>query len=72
MLDCLHDHGHDFDDDHQYLCQIIFLPSTEVFYPDTKEFLVHEYQFMMSKAASQETFNKTITFINHYSSSSEK
>ena len=48
------------------------IPVTEVFYPDTKEFLVHEYQFMMSKAASQETFNKTITFINHYSSSSEK
>ena len=48
------------------------IPVTEVFYPDAKEFLVHEYQFMMSKAASQETFNKTITFINHYSSSSEK
>ena len=48
------------------------IPVTEVFYPDAKEFLVHEYQFMMSKAASQETFNKTIAFINHYSLSSEK
>jgi hypothetical protein len=26
--------------------------------------LVHEYQFMMSKAASQETFEKTIQFLN--------
>ena len=54
------------------VCMSQKIPVTEVCDPDTKEFLVHEYQFMMSKAASQETFNKTITFINHYSSSSEK
>ena len=40
------------------------VPVTEVFYPDSKEWLVHEYQFMMSKAASQETFEKTIQFLN--------
>ena len=47
------------------------IPVTEVFYPNSKEFLVHEYQFMMSKVASQETFKKTLDFINHYSSLSE-
>ena len=36
---------------------------TEVFYPDSKEFLVHEYQFMMSKKASQQTLERTLEFI---------
>ena len=45
------------------------IPITEVFYPDSKEFLVHEYQFMMSKKASQQTFAKTIQFIQKYSAS---
>lgn len=45
------------------------IPITEVFYPDSKEFLVHEYQFMMSKKASQQTFAKTIQFIQKYSPS---
>ncbi len=40
---------------------------TEVFYPDSKELLVHEYQFMMSKKASQETFVKTIDFLEQTS-----
>jgi len=40
---------------------------TEVFYPDSKEFLVHEYQFMMSKQASQITFDRTIDFIKQTS-----
>jgi acetyl esterase/lipase len=40
------------------------IPVTEAFYPDSKELLVHEYQFMMSKKASQETFVKTVDFIN--------
>ncbi|OTG67911.1 alpha/beta hydrolase [Acinetobacter sp. ANC 4470] len=48
------------------------IPVTEVFYPDSKESLVHEYQFMMSKAASQETFKKTIDFISYYSPSSKE
>lgn len=39
------------------------VPVTEVFYPDSKEFLVHEYQFMMSKKASQQTFERTLDFI---------
>ena len=39
------------------------IPVTEVFYPDSKEFLVHEYQFMMSKKASQQTFERTLDFI---------
>ena len=40
---------------------------TEVFYPNSKELLVHEYQFMMSKVASQQTFEKTIKFLNQLS-----
>lgn len=36
---------------------------TEAFYPDSKEFLVHEYQFMMGKEASQITFVRTIDFL---------
>ncbi|OAL79042.1 alpha/beta hydrolase [Acinetobacter sp. SFB] len=43
------------------------IPVTEVFYPNSKEFLVHEYQFMMSKKASQQTFQQTIQFIQKYS-----
>ncbi|ALH96025.1 alpha/beta hydrolase [Acinetobacter equi] len=43
------------------------IPVTEVFYPDSKEFLMHEYQFMMSKKASQETLKKTIQFIQNTS-----
>ena len=43
------------------------IPVTEVFYPESKEFLVHEYQFMMSKKASQLTFQQTIQFIQKYS-----
>ena len=46
--------------------------NVSILFETPPEFLVHEYQFMMSKAASQETFNKTIAFINHYSLSSEK
>lgn len=45
------------------------IPVTEVFYPNSKEFLVHEYQFMMSKKASQQTFQQTIQFIQKYSPS---
>lgn len=45
------------------------IPVTEVFYPESKEFLVHEYQFMMSKKASQQTFQQTIQFIQKYSAS---
>ncbi|OTG81958.1 alpha/beta hydrolase [Acinetobacter sp. ANC 5054] len=43
------------------------VPVTEVFYPDSKEFLVHEYQFMMSKKASQQTFERTLEFITQQS-----
>ena len=45
------------------------IPVTEVFYPNSKEFLVHEYQFIMSKKASQQTFQQTIQFIQKYSPS---
>ena len=45
------------------------IPVTEVFYPESKEFLVHEYQFMMGKKASQQTFQQTIQFIQKYSAS---
>ena len=40
------------------------VPVTEAFYPDSKELLVHEYQFMMSKKASQQTFDRTVEFLN--------
>ncbi|WP_353142814.1 alpha/beta hydrolase [Acinetobacter pragensis] len=40
------------------------VPVTEAFYPDSKELLVHEYQFMMSKKASQQTLEMTIEFLN--------
>ena len=43
------------------------IPVTDVFYPNSKELLVHEYQFMMSKKASQETFIKTIEFLKRTS-----
>ena len=43
------------------------IPVTEVFYPNSKELLVHEYQFMMSKKASQETFVRTIQFLDQNS-----
>ena len=45
---------------------------TEAFYPDSNEFLVHEYQFMMSKQASQITFDRTIDFIKQTSNLTEK
>ena len=43
------------------------IPVTDVFYPNSTELLVHEYQFMMSKKASQETFIKTIEFLKRTS-----
>jgi acetyl esterase/lipase len=43
------------------------IPVTEVFYPDSKEPLIHEYQFLMKLKASQQTFDQTIEFIRHYS-----
>lgn len=42
------------------------VPVTEVFYPDSKEFLVHEYQFMMGKKASQQTLLQTFEFLAKY------
>lgn len=38
-----------------------------VFYPDSKEWLLHEYQFFLNQHASQATFKKTLAFINTYS-----
>ena len=40
---------------------------TEVFYPDSNEPLIHEYQFLMKLKASQQTFDQTLDFIRHYS-----
>ncbi|ANF81951.1 alpha/beta hydrolase [Acinetobacter sp. NCu2D-2] len=39
------------------------IPVTTLFYPDSKEILFHEYQFMMSKEASQQTFAATLDFL---------
>lgn len=42
------------------------IPVEAVFYPDSKEWLIHEYQFMLSKKASQQTFYRSVEFIQHY------
>lgn len=39
------------------------IPVTEVFYPDSSAFLMHEYQFFMGKKESQQTFARTLDFI---------
>lgn len=39
----------------------------EVFYPNSNEKLGHEYQFMMEKKASQDTFKKTVEFLKEHS-----
>lgn len=43
------------------------IPVTAVFYPESKEPLVHEYQFFMGLKASQQTFDQTISFIEQFS-----
>ena len=43
------------------------IPVVQAFYPESEELLVHEYQFMMGKKASQQTFKKTLDFLNHHS-----
>ena len=40
------------------------VPVKSLFYPESKEILLHEYQFMMSKQASQHTFTKTVDFVH--------
>ena len=39
------------------------IPVQAVFYPESKEWLVHEYQFFLGKKASQQTFDQTILFL---------
>lgn len=43
------------------------IPVTEVFYPESKEPLIHEYQFLMGLKASQQTFDQTISFVQQFS-----
>ncbi len=43
-----------------------------VFYPHSKEWLIHEYQFFLGKEASQKTFNLTLDFLNKFSSNIKK
>ncbi len=43
------------------------IPVEPVFYPDSKEWLIHEYQFMLSKQASQYTFYRSVDFIQRNS-----
>ncbi|MHA3892831.1 alpha/beta hydrolase [Acinetobacter sp. GXMZU3951] len=43
------------------------VPVTAVFYPESTEPLIHEYQFFMRLNASQETFAQTLQFIHFYS-----
>lgn len=42
------------------------IPVEAVFYPNSKEWLVHEYQFFLINKASRKTFDKTIQFIEEY------
>lgn len=42
------------------------IPVDAVFYPNSREWLVHEYQFFMINKASRKTFDKTIQFIDRY------
>ena len=41
------------------------IPVTTAFYPDTKAWLIHEYQFFMHQKESQQTFAKTVEFITN-------
>lgn len=43
------------------------IPVEPVFYQDSKEWLIHEYQFMLNKKASQQTFYRTVEFIQRHS-----
>lgn len=40
---------------------------TEVFYPESKVWLIHEYQFFMGKKESQQTFIRTLDFLHQHS-----
>ena len=40
--------------------QVMVMP---VFYPDSKSWLIHEYQFFMHQKEAQQTFEKTLAFI---------
>ncbi|ATO20267.1 alpha/beta hydrolase [Acinetobacter sp. LoGeW2-3] len=39
------------------------VPVQEVFYPESKTWLIHEYQFYMGKKESQQTFERTLQFL---------
>ncbi|ENX19687.1 hypothetical protein F893_02438 [Acinetobacter sp. CIP 102136] len=43
------------------------IPVTEIFYPESKAWLIHEYQFFMGKKESQQTFVKTLDFLHQLS-----
>ena len=43
------------------------VPVTEIFYPESKAWLIHEYQFFMGKKESQQTFVKTLDFLHQLS-----
>ena len=42
------------------------IPVKAVFYPDSKEWLLHEYQFFLNQEASQATLQKTLDFLATY------
>ncbi|KAF1024463.1 MAG: Acetyl esterase [Acinetobacter bereziniae] len=41
------------------------IPVQAVFYPDSKEWLIHEYQFFLGQKASQQTFQQTLVFLEN-------
>ncbi|MDO4579656.1 MAG: alpha/beta hydrolase [Acinetobacter sp.] len=43
------------------------VPVKAVFYPDSKRWLIHEYQFLMHLPESQQTFEQTLSFLADYS-----
>ena len=47
------------------------IPVEAVFYPNSKEWLVNEYQFFLINKASRQTFDKTIQFIEQYRQTQE-
>lgn len=43
------------------------IPVVEVFYPESKAWLIHEYQFFIGEQESQQTFVKTLDFLHQLS-----
>lgn len=47
------------------------VPVKEIFYPESKTWLIHEYQFYMGKKESQQTFQQTLEFLQMHSNTAD-